>query len=191
MDLTLTTELKAVNMMLESIGEQHVASLPSSLYLASLAQTILARNSRVIQLRGWHCNTTDMIQLSPDPGTGKIAVPSNAVRVDSLYKWQDVVIRGAYLYDRTENTDVFTTDVYASVTYVLDFEQLPDQLRQYIAVKAAREYQKKTVGDEATFRFTQEDEDEARTLALGDDMRQAQVTILDHDPSRRIVNRRA
>ncbi len=188
-DLTLTTELKAVNYMLSVLGEQPVTSLPSEFYLATLAQAKLAEVSKAVQTGRLHCNSETDVTLSPGVG-GKIAVPTNALMVDATVQSLDVTVRGGYLYDLTNHTDVFTQDVHVDITYLLDFEDLPDVLRQYITIKAGRELQRKWLGADSLDQFSQEEELRAWTAVLRHEMRNADKTIVWSTPVSKILQRR-
>ena len=59
----------------------------------------------------------------------------------------DVVQRGTRLFDRTDQTFEFNIDsVKVNITFLLDFEDLPEHARRYIAIKAARSLSNRLVG---------------------------------------------
>ena len=69
------SELEAVNLMLEVIGEQPVNSIESGVSLANQAQRLLHETSREVQTIGLNCNTESEYQLSLD-GDSKVPVAS-------------------------------------------------------------------------------------------------------------------
>ena len=157
------TELQAVNMMLTTIGEQPIANLndKAGLQDASIAQDILHNTSRQVQSRGWIFNTDLQKSLSPG-STGKIQIDSNVLRIDATAKVRsnkkDIVERGGFLYDRENNTDVFTDAVKVDYVTFLPFDSLPESARRYIAVKSARIFHDRVVGSGQLHQFFERDE---------------------------------
>jgi len=194
-DLTLTTELKAVNTILSGIGEQPVTSLPSSYYMATLAQAKLAEVSKAVQTPGLQCNTQPKLKLTPDPVTGMIdfdvlVLGSGMLSVDGTYPSVNVTERDRKLYDIDNQTYVFTQPVYVDIVWLLDFEQLPEVIRQYIMIRATREFQKRWLGSDALDSFTQEEELRAWAAVQRIEMRNFDRTMTYTTPASKILNRR-
>lgn len=163
--LTPTSELEAINTILSVIGESPISSLSeiSSVADAVTAQSILSEVSRQVQTKGWHFNTEKDFELSPDTFAKEIVVPSNALRVDSMGddREMDVVQRGNKLYDRVKHTFQFDKSIKCDLVVLLPFDQLPQAARHYVTIKAARIFQSRTVGSEALYQFTSQDERDA------------------------------
>lgn len=72
-------------------------------------------------------------------------------------------------YDRARNRDGFPqserTYLYLDVTWLFDFEKMPEEARRYIAMRAARQLAYKQFGDADRAQWTQADES-AAFLAL-------------------------
>lgn len=169
MDLTPMTELDAVNLMLSVIGESPVNSLSvSGLADVAVAQQILEETSREVQEKGWTFNTEDRVTL-PFTAGGEINIPSNALRIklDEGYDGS-LTQRGSRMYDRENHTYVFdTTRTLAfQITYMLAFEELPQAARSYIAIAAARKFQKRAISSDQLEKFTAEDEAQAKAQLL-------------------------
>tara|TARA_R110002020_G_scaffold197481_10_gene398586 strand:+ start:2524 stop:3147 length:624 start_codon:yes stop_codon:yes gene_type:complete len=172
MAISRTTELEAVNTMLSAVGEPPINYLDGQKNAdAAISRNILTEISRDVQMQGWHFNTQRNVTLSPGVDTF-ITLSDNVVRVDIEY-WtsqgsstsrdsRDITQRGNRLFNRTDNTYAFTTDVKASVVYLFDWEELPEPARRYVVVKAARIFQDRMVGSQAHHAFSQEDEARAR-----------------------------
>lgn len=161
--VTPTTELEAVNIMLNALGEAPVSSLDDpSLVDAALAQSILKETSIEIQTRGLHSNTEINYPLEPTVD-GEILVPANVVRIDTtdVSSHIDVVQRGNRLYDRKERSYTFTDNLYVDMVMLFGFEELPQHVKRYITVKSARRFQARLVGSETLAGFTAQDEQEA------------------------------
>jgi hypothetical protein len=66
------------------------------------------------------------------------------------------------LYDRARNRDGFPSTerslLYLDVVSMFGFEQLPETMRTYLTVRAARQLQEKSLGSEELGRLTEKDE---------------------------------
>jgi len=163
--VTPTSELEAVNLMLSVIGESPLSNLSDTTVVdAVLARQILSEVSRTVQSKGWHFNTEKAFPLTPSIPSKEISVPLNCLRVVTVYPDYDTdaVHRGTRLYDRKNHTYQFEKGLKVDLVVVLPFEELPETARHYVAVKAARVFQARTVGSDTLYAFTAEDERDAR-----------------------------
>ncbi|QDB71020.1 tail tubular protein A [Bordetella phage vB_BbrP_BB8] len=177
--VTPTTELEAVNLMLDVIGESPISSLNDSAVVDAVkAKAVLSEVSRAVQQKGWHFNTEKDYELVPTVFEKEIQLPGNFLRVDTVGpdKATDVVQRGNRLYDRRKHTYKFDKSLKVDMVVLLPFEELPEAARYYIAVRAARVFQARTVGSESLYQFTAEDE----RLALVD-LKKAEGVTGDHN----------
>ena len=162
--VTPTSELEAVNIMLSAIGESPVSTLNNaSLVEVSLAQSILKETSVDIQSQGLHCNTEINYPLVPNV-SGEVIIPNNCVRIDTTEASADVDVtqRGNRLYNRKERSfNSFSGTLYVEMVLLLDFSDLPQHVRRYSTVKAARRFQARYVGSQTLGGFTEVDEREA------------------------------
>jgi hypothetical protein len=134
------TKLGAVNLMLEAIWEAPVASLEvAGLAQVATAKRILDQTSESVQSRPWGFNTEEDYTLVRDVN-GKIPLPSNTLKVDADDTDVQVVMRGGYLYDKENHTLLFDEDVDVTITFLLEFEELPPPARRYVALVAARTF---------------------------------------------------
>lgn len=163
MALNLTTRLEAVNTMLGTIGEAPVNALTGTTADAALAQTILDEVSREVQSAGWKFNTETDVPLVRTTD-GKIPLGNNILRIDvDPVRFSDIdpVQRGDSLYDAKGHSYSFPRDLEAEITYLLEFEKLPEQARRYITIRAARIFQSRYVGSQQLEGFTLRDEQAA------------------------------
>lgn len=176
---TAMTELEAVNVMLTTIGEAPVNTLTNSAVSeVGIARSILNETSKEVQSRGWHFNTEKLYPLVPDVN-GYINVPLNFVQVDldrSYDGTYDIVLRGQQLYDRLNRTSIFKTTLYATVIQLFEFTQLPDVVRRYICIRAARKFQDRVVGSPALHGFAERDE-----VAALVSMKEAESDVAGHN----------
>ena len=146
---TLTTKLDAVNTMLGYVTEAPVNSIANTTSLppsAALAKGVIDEVSREVQQDGWHFNTAQDYKLEAN-ASNKFVLPDNVLQVDTVDTTYDVVQRGTTLFDRKNYTDVFTVDeLKVNITFLLEYEELPEQARRYIALKASRMFANRLVG---------------------------------------------
>ena len=153
------TELEAVNAILGDIGERPVNSLVgvSSRLDVTRAQSSLNQVSRAVQQRGWWFNR-ERIELTVD-GSGYYNIPANCVRVEvesggpttgQYSKTPYLVVRGSKLYDTANQTDVFTgaDTVVLIIHRLLDYEDLPSIVREYIYATASVRNQSRALGSQ-------------------------------------------
>jgi hypothetical protein len=180
----LTQKLTAVNTMLSAIGESPVNQLGSQAPAdAVLAEQILDETAKEIQGEGWHFNSHYDWNLVRD-GDDKIPLPDNTVRVD-IPKGQnfdvDIIQRGGFLYDRKNNTAIFTSDVDdVDIVFMLDWDELPEVVRRYVTIKAARVFGDRTLGSNQHHTFTMQDEMRALATLREYETDTADLTIFDH-----------
>lgn len=187
-----TTELEAVNAMLEAIGETPVNSLSNSGVVDAVkARSELRRKSRSVQQQGWHWNTLRSYKLYPSV-SGEIILPSNTLRVDTVDNdFQiNVVQRGNKLFDNTKHTYIFTKELTVDLVIGLDWEELPEPARLYIYTSAARKFQQDTIGSSELSQFHMRDEMLAYADLQAAEAENADYNVLDGSYSvRRVLDR--
>jgi len=190
---TTTTKLDAVNQVLRASSKRPVTSLSASLTPdASIALGTLESVSRDVQSEGWHFNTEYNVPLVPDSG-GLITLPSNVGDVDieacniphtSGDYHPDPIYRDGKVYDLANQTYVWPTGTAIKVTLVrlLDFTELPEVVRQYVAARAAREHQENFQADRSARRGTETKEAEKRAALLRAEARSQDANDLETQP---------
>jgi hypothetical protein len=192
--MALTTKLEAVNIIISVIGEAPVNTITGVSLPVTAIQAIstLDETSKAVQSEGWHCNTEHEYELTPDSVTSKITLPQNTLKFDLdplLYTDSDPVQRGLKLYDRKNHTEIWTKSVKGSITFELEFEDLPEQLRHYITVKSARVFANRFIGTREIEGFTLREEVEAKARAIDSDSENADRTIFDSYSVLRVLDR--
>lgn len=172
-------------MLLESIGEAPVNTIDSGLSEAHIAKQTLRQSSRKCQSKGWWFNT-EVLTLNPDQN-GEIQLPANCLKVETDF--EHIIYRGSKLYDRGHNTYKINTQVRASVVLGLSFEELPEVARYYIAVRAGRIFQDRTVGATSLHGFQQSDEENAWHDLQETELENGHYNIFDNPDIARALNR--
>lgn len=162
--LTPTTELEAVNELLAVIGESPVSTLSNDGFVdAVIAKDVLRRVSREVQSRGWSFNTLDDYPLLPD-GSGQINLPANTLGYDqsARYDWQyDTIQRGTRVFDKKSKSFNFTQGIEGTLKLFIGFDELPEPARNYITIRASRQFQRRMMGSDTLETLTQEEETRA------------------------------
>lgn len=160
MPLELLTELEAVNTILGAVGESPVVDLDGDFVDAELARNMLRHEMRTTQTKGWTFNTDLEVTFTPNDD-GEIIIAANTLRF--VYSDANIVVRGTRLYDRSTQSYVFTDDITASkVVVYLDFDEMPQAMRDYCTVCAARKFQDQYQGDATLHKFKEADEFRAK-----------------------------
>lgn len=156
----LTSELEAINTLLDAIGESPINSLEvTGVVDVSTAKAKLDEVSRTVQTVGWHFNTETDYPLTKNQD-GQIVLSPNILKV-SVPADKNVVQRGTKLYDKTKHTYSFTKSLTGTVVVLLPWEELPQAARHYIMIQAARVFQAHTLGSDTQFKFGELEERDA------------------------------
>lgn len=167
-------------MVLSAIGEAPVSTLTNPFHEVVLAQAQIQNSSRELQMAGLHCNTDHDFILNPVEGG--IAVPAGALSVRPYYGGDHFVVRAGKLYDKTTNSFAFTQPVHCNIIWLLDFEDLPEPHRFYVAVRAARVVAHNYVGAMDIERFTAADEARAKVIVDAEEMRASAHLMSNYAP---------
>tara|TARA_B100000424_G_scaffold16757_1_gene12242 strand:+ start:135 stop:743 length:609 start_codon:yes stop_codon:yes gene_type:complete len=186
MTVAATTELEAINIMLAAIGEAPVNTLTGSLPVdVKIAQSTLVEINKSVQAEGWSFNTEIDVTLTRN-ASKQIILPADVLRVDAnIHQHPDIdpIQRGLKLYDRLKNTFEFDEDLICTVVYFRDFDEIPEQARSYINIRAARIFVDRLVSDQGLRTYTKEDEIRARVTLTETDLANGDHNMLRGDPS--------
>ena len=186
MTVAATTELECINIMLAAIGEAPVNSLTGTVPVdVRIAQSTLTEVNKQVQAEGWSFNTELDVTLTRN-ASNNVVLGTDVLRVDAQtydHPSIDPIQRGLKLYDRKNNTFIFDEDLKCTVVYFRSFDELPEQARSYMTIKAARIFVDRLVGDEGIRTYTQQDEIRARTILTETDYANADHNLLRGDPS--------
>ena len=167
--------------MLGHIGESPVNSISDTNALpisAATAISVLDEVSRSVQAEGWHFNTELKVTLSP-AGDGTITLSEDILEVDTIDTSIDIAQRGLSLFDRSNNTSVFSKALEVNLTRLLDFTSLPEAARRYITLVASRVFQGRMVGSRELEALIARDEYNARADLMDAEGNNSDRTIFD------------
>ncbi len=172
----LTSELEAINIMLAATATAPISSLPGNgndTADALLAQNTLNLVRKEVCTRGWHWNTDQDVPFLPNAVTSLVQVPPSTISADGSrgtrfkprlrHPRKDLTVRfeadgSKVMYDRELRTKIFTETLFLDLTFIYEFDKIPEQARRFIMMKAARLF-KGQVDDEPTRNASIEEQD--------------------------------
>lgn len=174
------TELEAVNSLLSAIGEAAVSSLETATTVeVTQAKNLLSNVNRETQQKGWHFNTEWDVTLTKN-SDNKIPIGTSIL---SIYVENKLTtIRGIngvmYVYDLDNNTFTWDGGLDNAVTItLLEFQDTPQSVRQYVTAKAARIFQEEIIGQVSAETINRQEESEAYADLLDDEAERAGYNI--------------
>lgn len=189
--ITPKTALKAVNLILRNMGETPVNSLAGTLPIeASQAYDTLIEVSEDVQSRGWFFNR-EYFRLSPD-GNREIRLPNNTLSVQTAGGSRGIPVenRGGKLYNMTPYGSTFKFDAPVQVELILGltYDHLPPNARRYIALRAARVFQARELGDQLMLQEDTQEERQAYAELHAEQLRREPVNLKSSTSVYRISN---
>ena len=161
MQITALTELDAVNSIIGTIGEAPVNTLEQLADIDAInALRILRSISRQEQARGWTFNKTPHFTLNPDVDSKKIPWNDSYLYIKDNHG-RKLVRQGDYVKDLFRDTLIFDKPLDVEIVLYLDFENLPEQMRNYVLAKACFVFQSSYFGDDSLTKVTQQEIGEA------------------------------
>jgi len=189
--LTPFTELEAINEILATGSESPVSTLDENTVIdASLAMNTLRATSVEVQTRGWNFNTENNLVIAPNQ-EGTVILPRNTLGVDTVGETANInaVQRGLRLYNETDKTYTWATSPTVTLVVALAFEDMPSTARLYITIRAARKYQDRYFGDNASHSYSAADEAEAKSSMMDEELRSTGPNMLNSQFARDLQSR--
>ena len=188
---TKASKLAAVNTIISNVGQAPVTGLDTGNPLVEMAEQILDEVPRAVLAEGWEHNTEYGYPFTP-AADGTITVPSNILAIDGPGgTGVQTVIRQGKLYDRVEHSYTFTGKQTLDVTWLFDFEDLPEAFKNYITIRAANVFAGRSVGSQEAVNFGQREETIARATLLEYDTQQGNYSIFADGTGRALYQNRA
>jgi hypothetical protein len=179
---TRTTKLESINTMLSTIGESPVNTLTGTLPTdATMAINILDEVNREVQSQGWKFNSSYKVTLSRDTNN-KIPIGNDVMHIEFNHLREsrssyDPILRGSFLYNLVDESFVWDKNFdNVRVVFLLPFEDVIEQARRFVTIRASRIFHDRTLGASTLHRFSKEDE--LRALSF---LKQAEASTADHN----------
>ena len=181
----VSTELDAVNQILSSVGQAPVTTLDLQNPEVSIVLNTLREVNKTIQAEGWSFNTDFEATLARN-SSNEIPINPSVSRVvvdQQLYPDYDITQRGNKLYDRKNQTFEFTQDLKGDITYMFDWDDLPEHAHQYIMIRAGRQLQDVILGSADLTKINITAEQEARAQFLEEETTKSEHNMLRGNPN--------
>lgn len=197
-----TTELEAVNAMLQAIGESPVSTLTvTGIADVAIAKQILLETTRAVLTRGWDFNTDKNYPLNRDL-SNNFVVPTNVLKIRPMPRYEsvyDVTVRAGKLWWKNPPNEAAPTADFSAandsqikfeIVWGLKFDELPEYARRYIYIRAARVFTARQIGSNELEGLTLRDEVEAETALKSDESFEARRNLFRSNAiMRKITNR--
>lgn len=200
-----STKLDLINDVLERIGKLPVANLGAAVgsnSLSGLVERMIDSADRELQARGWHFNSKRNVQLTAN-SDGRIIIDSieptrEIFQIDSDAEDAhiDVVRRDSILYNLTDNTDQISS-IKVQYTFKVDLTTdsgtdpvAPESFRNWVVAKAARRFDRSYNKEDRMMQVLMAEEQLAQSNFFREEMRNADVRVLDTEDMAQIRGRR-
>ncbi len=183
---TKLTKLSAVNIILSNIGQAPVTTIDNDNPMVSMAANIIDEVSNSVQSEGWTFNKETHYPFNPDVN-GRIGIPPNVLQIDTGYlSDRNVVIREGFLYDKRAHSYEFTRDLELDVTWLVNFDDMPEVFKQYISIRAANLFAGRAVGSAEQVKFGEREEAQARAAMMEYETQQGDYNMLGTEDNRNL-----
>jgi hypothetical protein len=185
----------AINMILQVLGEQTIDNGQSTegIYEAEQAELLLEITKKEILSEGWTFNTDENWAIAPEitegETSGYIVVAENVLRLDPSSVASNYVRKDSKVYDKVNQTYLFSTPVYFDVVWDVDFDDIPPIIQQYITLKTARILYQRLVGNLDMVTILTRDEQEAMIRARMHEDEVGDYNIFDDTSVTRMITR--
>lgn len=158
-----TDELDSINRILIGIGESPVNTIKG--LSASRAQKVMLEISKQEQSVGWWFNTEVDYVLTPDVNGNIVNNEIQSIKIEG----KNIVQRGQYLYDQTNQTYSFSEPLKAEVIWSLGWDYTPQVFRTYVINKSIRLMNTTESSNSNLQRINLQDEEKALHLLKRED----------------------
>ena len=142
-----------------------------------MAEVVLAEVNIAVQSEGWIFNTEYGYPFTPN-SSNEIVIPDNVLALDSNGLGNVfLVIRNGKLYDKAAHTYTFTEKQSLDVTWLFNFEELPEAAKEYITIRAGNVFAGRSVGSSEAVAFGQREEVMSRATLMEYDTQQGDYNV--------------
>lgn len=138
-------EIELVNHMLTALGKSTTPTLETLHPAVIKARAVLMSYNKTFQGRGWWFNREFALKLLPD-NNGRVRLPDETLTFTVTQcvtaprnTAARFIQRGHFVYDTVEHTDVLNTAIWADITKLLAYSDLPASAGAFLKHWAAQE----------------------------------------------------
>ena len=151
-----------------------------------MAANVIDEVTNSLQSEGLTFNTETAYPFTPDTNR-KINIPDNILQIDTPYPQDlDVVIREGKLYNKRKHTYNFDEQISANVIWLVEYEDMPEAFKQYVAMRSANLYAGRAVGSAEAVKFGEREEAQARSSMIEYETQQGDYNYLGTRDNRNI-----
>lgn len=177
-------KLAAVNIVLSNIGQAPVTVVDNDNPMVNMASNTIDEVANSVQSEGWTFNTERAYPFTPQ-SDGRIEIPENVLQLDSLYfSDMETVVRGGYLYDKRAHSFKFKGQQILDVVWLVEFDDMPDAFKQYVAMRSANLFAGRSVGSAEAVKFGEREEAQARAAMVEYETSQGDYNMLGTNDNR-------
>lgn len=175
---TKLNKLAAVNIVLSNIGQAPVTKIDNANPMVAMAANIIEEVTNSLQSEGWTFNTEYAYPFTPD-AEGCIRIPENVLQLDAGYfSNNDTVQRDGKLYNKRTHSYYFDGQQELDVVWLIEFDDMPDAFKQYVAMRAANLFAGRSVGSAEAVKFGEREEAMARAAMMEYETQQGDYSML-------------
>jgi hypothetical protein len=185
------TELDVINACLASLGEAPLNEADDDHPLVAPARTALKTANMREQAKSWWFNR-ELVTLTPDPSSGFIYTPDDAIRVDPTNTTLNYVQRGRRLYNsyapNSTTPYVFTSPVTCWLVRLVLFEDIPPSAQVVISLAAQVSFQKDYDADATKYKQVLAEYTEALLSLSAENIRNQNINMIRKSSTLRTLN---
>lgn len=186
----MATTLEVVNSCLATLGEKPLNTLSEPHIFKAPAVRALTEANKRLQAPGWWFNIEAMT-MTPAPTTGHMQLPGDCIKWQSGVRSSDTLVRsqakpwivqrGSRLYDTRLHTYAMTEDVTGEIIRLVNFEELPPVINDYVAAETVLKFQSNFDADNSRRQELAQSWLLAKTEAKSENIRQLGVNMLNNN----------
>jgi hypothetical protein len=166
------TELQVVNKMLRAVDLAPVTSITGTIDLeVGAAVERFSEINRDVQTLGWDFNSRKEVKYLRNVDN-EVTLGTNVLSFKPVgnTRFKDYTMRGGKIYDRDPDVDstVLQEDPYLDIVELINFEDLPQAARSYIAHRSVREHERFDSADDTKTEIAGKNEMDAWTALIND-----------------------
>ena len=143
-----------------------------------MAANVIDEVTNSLQAEGWTFNTERAYPFIPD-GDWLHRVPDNVLQIDAGYSpTNDIVQRQGKLYNKRSHSYKFEGKQELDVVWLVDFDDMPDAFKNYVAMRAANLFAGRSVGSAEAVKFGEREECTARAAMIEYETQQGDYSML-------------
>jgi hypothetical protein len=173
-------KLTVVNQCLATLGEQKLTSLTDSHAFLDNAHDCLEDQVRVVASHRWWFNE-EKLSITPNAVDKGLYLPGNTLEV--ICPKPQYVQRGNRIYNTDGGSYEFDDVMKVTIYRLLDFEELPETVAQYIAAKAVLKFQTDFDGDQLKSQRLEQKVVETMAAAQAQETRNRKVNMIANNES--------